>query len=381
MIACTGIMTSSVVRKLEKLVALDSHIGIDNTPVIQQISEWLNKYDIIVQNWKRKDSITGQNIVVKIQGKSTMKSLIFVGHVDTVPANNDWNTNPFQLIQDKDQLYGLGTCDIKGGVAALIEAVLTLPTKPAYNTYLVFDGDEEGPSTGAKKFLETMDLVNPHFIFLEPSNKKVLVGQRSLLKFDVTTKGKAGHSSQATPKRSSEDNAISKMQHILSTLSKDAQELAKEEHDFLGTHTQNFGAISGGVARNVFADRCTVVMERRLLPNRDPKEEFARLVTLLKSTDPTCEITLDEIEPGFSTQSDTSFVLSVLDSLKSKYINASVGSFDAWSEAGLFAKKGEVLILGSGDLAGHAHKANESVEKAELEAYVEIFQQILQQSF
>lgn len=369
---------TGVIKLLSDLVAIDSQSQKGNLEIIEFLSKLLKDYSQTRQKWVREDGVQGENLIVKIDGKSSSHSLIFVCHMDTVPTSSAWETDPFILEEIEGNLYGLGACDTKGGVAAAIEAVLTLPEKPPFDTYLIFDGDEEVFSTGAHQLLKKFSIKNPHFVFIEPTDKELHIAQRALLKFDVITHGTAAHASLGTPEKNIKDNAINKMSKVLQLLTDDAQEIAKEKHQFLASSTQNLGLLSGGTARNVFADSARITVDRRLLPQRDPKKEFERLKKLITSEVPGTTVTLDDIEPGFAMENDNAFITQVLSAYVGVTPSARLGAFQAWSEAGMFAGVGDVVILGPGSLIGQAHRANEFVNAQDLLKFVHIYQRIIQ---
>ncbi|HYK08672.1 MAG TPA: M20/M25/M40 family metallo-hydrolase [Candidatus Eisenbacteria bacterium] len=369
----------NLLDRLSALVAIDSHSSTDNTPIISLLQSWFADYSTEIQEWKREDGVQGKNLLVTIPGKSKEKTLVFVGHTDTVPSSPSWSTDPLKVVEKDGKLYGLGTCDTKGGIAAVIEAAFTLTEKPSYDTVLVFDGDEEMSSVGAITYQKSLSLKNPLFICLEPTFQQVHIGQRALLKCTLIAKGQAIHAGQATPENSAMNNAINKMHHIMSMLIDDAKELGKQSDPLLGSNTQNFGIIQGGTARNVFASSCQVVFERRLLTSLNPQKEFERLSSLIQKVEPDVQLVLDQIEPGFSTKEDDPFVQNVLSAVKKVYPASITAAFPAWSEAGLVSQNGPAVIVGPGDIAKNAHRANEYVEKEELLSYVTIFQDILLQ--
>lgn len=370
----------SVISLLSKLVSIDSQSHKGNLEIIAFLADVFKDYEQTRQSWIREqDDVKGENLIVKIPGKSSEHSLVFVCHTDTVPTSNAWETDPFILEESGGNLYGLGACDTKGGVVALIEAVFSLQEKPAYDTYLVFDGDEEVYSTGARKFLKHFTIPNPHFIFLEPTDRELHIAQRALLKFDITTYGISAHASLGTPERNAKENAINKMSQVLHVLIEDAKAIAEEKHAYLTSSTQNFGLLSGGTGRNVFADKATITVDRRLLPERHPQQEFSRLQRLITNVVPDATIVLDNQESGFSMTNDNKFVANVLSRYVAVDPQARLGAFQAWSEAGLFAEKGDVVILGPGSLIGQAHRANEYISAQELFQFIKVYQHILQE--
>lgn len=369
----------NVIQLLSDMVAIDSQSHKGNIAIIDHLSHLLADYSQTMQSWVREaDGVKGKNLIVKIPGKSSEHSLVFICHMDTVPTSIAWETDPFILEEQGGNLYGLGSCDTKGGVASLLEAVFTLADKPAYDTYLVFDGDEEVYSAGAHKYLKKFSLKNPHFIFLEPTDGELHIAQRALLKFDVTTHGVSTHASLGTPEKNKKDNAINKMAEVLKHLIQDASEIAKGKHAYLASSTQNLGILSGGTARNVFADKAFLTVDRRLLPEREPIREFNRVKKMLVAAVPGTTVEVNNIEPGFAMPNDNPFVSQLVTLYQSVAPQARLGAFDAWSEAGLFADKGDVVILGPGSIK-QAHVANEYVNAQELFAFVHVFQKILQE--
>lgn len=371
---------ANVIKLLSDLVAIDSQSVKDNSSIISLLAGWFKDYKQSTQVWVRDiDGVKGKNLIVKIPGVSSEKCLVFICHTDTVPPSESWETNPFILEENNGKLYGLGACDTKGGIASLIEAVFTLPDKPAYDVYLVFDGDEEATSVGVQKFIKQCKLKNPKFIAIEPTDNKILIGQRSIIKFIITTHGVPQHSSIATPEINKKYNAIYKMTEVMKALSDDAEKLSYEKDALLGTHTQNFGVISGGTVHNVIPEACTLTMHRRILPNRDMYKELQEVKRIVHSVDKTADVVLmGPPEAGFKTSVDSLFTKSILTAAQSFIPETSFDVFRAWSEAGATSEKGESIIYGPGSLS-EAHRANEFVEAKELFQFVHIYQKIMQE--
>lgn len=369
-----------VIKLLSDLVAIDSQSHKGNEAIIAYLAQLFPSYKQTMQSWVREsDGVKGKNLVIKIPGKKSDHAIVFVGHVDTVPTSSAWETDPFILEESGGNLYGLGGCDTKGGVAALIEAVVTLTDAPAYDTYVIFDGDEEVYSTGAHKLLKNFSIKNPHFIFVEPTDGELHIAQRGLLKFNVITHGTATHASLGTPEKNKKENAISKMGEVLQILSKDAADIAKEKHEYLTASTQNFGVLTGGTARNVSADTATLTVDRRLIPNRIPQKEFQRISQLVSQYVPGTTVVLDDEGPGFSMDKNNLFIRQLLQAYTAVVPTARIAAFQAWSEAGLFAGKGDIVILGPGSLIHEAHRANEFVQAQEVFHFVHIYQKIIQE--
>ncbi len=192
----------------------------------------------------------------------------------------------------------------------------------------------------------------------------------------ISVAGKAQHASYATPEANAKHSAIYKMSKILDVLIKDAEEMAQEQDEFLGSNTQNLGVINGGTARNVMPDKCTLSFDRRILPKYEPSAEIVRITELIKTVAADVEVSHKDILPSFNTKKDAPLPSQTLNILKNVYPEADFGGFQAWSEAGLFAEFENVIILGPASIA-QAHKANEFIDKKELESYSPILKKII----
>jgi len=367
----------NVIKILSDLVAIDSQSHKGNIKIIDFLSLLFNDYDKTEQNWVREsDGVKGKNLIVKIPGKSSKHSLVFICHMDTVPTSSAWETDPFILEEQEGNLVGLGASDTKGGVASLIEAVFTLQSQPAYDTYLVFDGDEEVTWTGLQKYKKSLKIENPHFIAIEPTDKNLCVSSRGALEFTVQTHGVSQHANSATPEVNEKLSAIFKMYKVMDILIKDADKLAYEHDPILGSNTQNLGVISGGSASNVIPDFCTLRVDSRLLSKYDTLKERVRLKKLIKGIDKACETINIFAQNGFNTSQIDPFVNLTLSVLKEYYPKAINTYFQAMSEGAILKDKGDILVLGPGSIK-QAHVANEYVGSKDLFSFVHIFQKIM----
>lgn len=368
-----------VIQILSDLVAIDSQSHKGNEEIISYLSKLFAGYSQLQQSWVRDiDNVQGKNLIVKIPGKNNKHSIVFVCHMDTVPTSSAWETDPFILEEKEGNLYGLGACDTKGGVAALIEAVITLSDKPAYDTYLVFDGDEEVRFTGAKFYHKHLSLSNAHFVAIEPTDKNICIGARSSFSAELITYGKAQHASFGSPEVNESQSAVYKMYKIMGALMEDAKELAKESDPIMGSNSQNLGVIRGGTADNVIPDMCTLSLDRRLLPQRDLTKEVERISDLIHAIDKDATFTDKLCEKGFQTSTSAPLVQQSLQIMQDFMPKAHPVSFQAMSEISLFQDKGDAIILGPGSIR-EAHVANEFVNAQDIFHFVHIYQRILQE--
>ena len=134
----------SVEKILEDLVMINTVQDKENEKIISYLENFLKEYDFKVIK-KDKYLIMESNF-----GKEEI-GVGFIGHTDTVPALDTWGYDPFKLTRVDNKLYGLGTCDMKGGIAAILDAVSKVNLKTLKNGLkLFFTFDEEVGFGGIK---------------------------------------------------------------------------------------------------------------------------------------------------------------------------------------------------------------------------------------
>jgi len=175
-------------------------------------------------------------------------------HMDTVPPF-------FPSLEDADFIWGRGSCDAKGIIAAMIAAAEKLLDSGATNFGLLFVVGEERNSAGAK-----VAAVNPRgarfLINGEPTENKLALGSKGALRFEVTTHGKLAHS--AYPELG--HSAIHSLLDVLRAI----RSISLPEDPLLGQSTLNIGVIAGGRAPNVVADHAQAEIMFRTIG--DPAE-------------------------------------------------------------------------------------------------------------
>jgi succinyl-diaminopimelate desuccinylase len=191
--------------------------------------------------------------------------VVIAGHLDTVPLNRNLPSR-----NDGDKLHGLGTCDMKGGVAVALRLAKTVPEPNRDVTFVFYEAEEiddvfNGLGIVAK---ERPDLVEGDFaILMEPSDAVVEAGCQGTLRVEVTARGERAHSARAW--RGS--NAIHTAGEILRRLGE--YDARKPVIDGLEYHEGlNAVLIHGGVATNVLPDECVVTVNYRFAPDTSEAE-------------------------------------------------------------------------------------------------------------
>ncbi len=290
---------------------------------------------------------------------------IINAHVDTVPANAGWSRDPWQPHIDGGRLYGLGSADTKGAIAA---ALVALDGGPPTDRGVLFSGDEEAGSGVLRAFLAT-----PHaraiseVIVCEPTARTAGVAHRGVLGQLATLTGPGGHSSKADhlPK------PLATLARLAAALD-DAglRRLADGPPDMAGT-CLNIASLAGGVAFNVIPARAQLEWSLRPYPGFDRAGWDREVAALAAALDPSIAVSVT-IDHG-------PFACDALADLVRPFART-IGPLDFWTEAALWTAHGKrAIVIGPGDIA-RAHAADEYVELDDLEWAVELFKSVLDYS-
>ena len=132
-----------------------------------------------------------------------------MGHTDTVDYILGWDSNPFELSLQNNKLYGLGSCDMKGGIAAMLQVVSEIDFEQLkYGMKLYFTYDEEIGFGGVYELVNNNEKFPQVMIFGETTNNEILVGTKGLLECELNFKGIKAHSSNPEKGKSANINAI-----------------------------------------------------------------------------------------------------------------------------------------------------------------------------
>ena len=203
-------------------------------------------------------------------------TLIINGHTDVVPVvASRWPRTPSTPQVADDRLYGRGSADMKGGIAAAICALGTLEAagyEPGCDIVFQFVADEErGGALGTRVLMESGLLQGDACLVPEPTSLAVSVAERGLLQGEIIIKGRPGHGSRPR-------EGVSAVEHAAQiVLALHAADFGDPEHSLLGAPTANIGTVRGGSALNIVAEEARVGFDRRLLPGMSLDEAIGGL--------------------------------------------------------------------------------------------------------
>lgn len=224
------------------------------------------------------------NVVAVLEGRAPGPALLFCGHVDTVGVIG--MPRPFEAAIRDGRLYGRGSQDMKGGVAAMIAAARMLAEGGGLASGRVIVAavvDEEHASVGAEALVARWRA--DAAVVTEPTDLDIAVAHKGFQWVEIETKGRAAHGSRPRDGR----DAIVRMGRVLHRLEAlDRRLQAQPPHALLGTASLHASLINGGRELSSYPDRCTLQLERRTLPGEASAAaltEVDRILEGLRSED------------------------------------------------------------------------------------------------
>ncbi len=325
----------------------------------------------------------GRPSVVARIGDGRHPRLAWNGHLDVVPAGDptSWRHPPFAAEIEQGRLVGRGAVDMKGAVASALAAVAAIRrsrTELAGTLDLHLVADEEMAGLhGTKVLLERGLLDQDAAIVGEPTELRLALAERGGAWIRATARGRAAHGSR--PHLGV--NAITSMSRFLLRI----QEVLPDiEHPLAGRPTVNAAIIEGGSAPNVVADRCTVEIDRRIVPGETSPEAvlapFERVADEIRSEHPDLDLSFEIHLWTDAAEADPRSPIAVACRTaigKELGIEPADEGFTGITDARFYLNDAQIpaVLLGPGSL-GVAHTANESVATDDLVTAARIYARV-----
>lgn len=187
----------------------------------------------------------------------------FLGHTDTVEYTDGWKYEKFDLTKVQNKIYGLGVCDMKSGIAAIIVAISQIDfSKLNKGIKLYFTYDEEIGFSGIKDVVNYEKNFPNTMIIGEPTNNEIIIGSKGLMEYKVSFKGIKAHSSTPEKGKSAIMSAISFINDLNNFYENDLKQDLNSNFEIPYT-TMNIGKIKGGSAINSVPDSCEFLVDFR----------------------------------------------------------------------------------------------------------------------
>lgn len=233
------------------------------------------------------------NIVACLEGDPPVnqggKLILLEAHQDTVPTDG-MTIPPFDPQVRDGRLFGRGSCDIKGGMASMLGALARLAQlrpSPRPTVVMACTVNEENGFTGSTKLCrawidEPCSLLPRRpdaAIIAEPTSLNVVVAHKGMVRWRCHVRGRSAHSSQ--PELG--ENAIFRMAPVLAALQRYQREIVGTlaKHPLCGSPTLSVGTISGGLSVNTVPGRCTIEIDRRVVPGEEPVQARQHVIDYL----------------------------------------------------------------------------------------------------
>jgi acetylornithine deacetylase/succinyl-diaminopimelate desuccinylase family protein len=318
------------------------------------------------------------NVVAKLKGRNPDRRLVLEAHVDTAGIDN-MTVSPFEPELRDGRLYGRGACDTKGGLAAMMHAVLAVHrsgTVPPGDVWLAAVVDEEHSYRGVLRLCEGLSATGA--IVAEPTDLRVVVASKGCLRWRVTVTGRAAHSS----KPHLGVNAITRMARFIVALEEEEQHLKASRHPLVGSPTINVGVIQGGAQVNIVPDECFVEIDRRLIPGETLSEvqhRYEMLPETLRKQFPDLDVSQSPLISDWpmETSTDAEIVRIACGVLKDAQLDPEPVGVPFGSDASKLVRIGvPSIVLGPGSI-DQAHTADEFVPADEVVKAAGLYEQII----
>lgn len=299
--------------------------------------------------------------------------LLLLGHTDVVPVGADWVEDPFGGVVRDGRVYGRGTTDMKGGLAACVGAMHALKAagvRLSGPVELAATVDEEENGLGIHHYLTRDRSDFAACVVAEPTSLQTIVAARGAANYQITVTGLAAHAGDPSQGR----NAIYGAAAVVADLERWHESLSAAAHPMVGPATLNVGVIQGGVAASTVPAQARVVLDRRLLPREDGPAVLAELTARVRALDLearglSVSVDMGMWMPGFETRTEDRVVGCVESALAAAGgPGLPLGGWTAACDGGFIARDAGVpcVVLGPGSVTEQAHRPDESVGVDEL---------------
>ncbi len=366
-------MRNEVIELAQELIAIQSESSLSNATISDFLQNWLEKHEFAVERicYADPNGVEKVNLIAKVgEGPG---GLGFFSHSDTVPGNGE-HWQPFSPRVEEGKLYGRGSCDMKGPLAASMIAVKSIDSsKLRRPLYIAIAADEEVGHVGAHFIQRASATFKENWptwtVIPEPTEMVPVYAHKGGALITVTATGRAAHTSLDTG--ISANFLIAPFLAEMAELAKKmkSEERYKNREFDPPTNGFNLTINDGGCATNVTAAKCVANINFRLMPN-DLHEELIGQIEAT-ATRYNLAVTHRKLMPFFLPK-DSQIVQAAC-----RAVNVAAPiNVPFCTEAEGYQKYTQCVIFGPGSV-GQAHTVNEYVKIDQLELAVVAFQRMI----
>ncbi|TFH48251.1 MAG: acetylornithine deacetylase [Lysobacterales bacterium] len=360
---------------IKRLIAFDTTSRNSNLELMAFVVDYLKELGVdseLVHN----DEGTKANLYATL-GPADRSGIALSGHTDLVPVDGqDWHTDPFQVIENNDRLYGRGTSDMKSFIAiCLALAPEFLARDITTPLHFAFSYDEEIGCVGVRGLIDALARrpIKPSAVIIgEPTQMKVVRAHKGKLSYRCRVHGHEAHSSLSHIGVNAVEAAAEAVT-FLKSMARRHRDQGPFDAELVPPYTTvHTGTIRGGTALNIVPKDCSFEFEFRHLPEDDPHvllNELRRhveehIAPEMTATEPGTGFSFELMShiPGLATDEDAQ-VVQLAKALTGQNTTAKVAF---GTEAGLFQAGGmPAVVCGPGSI-DQAHKPDEVIARDQI---------------
>ena len=359
--------------------AIEDHLCMSNKSVIELLAQWCESLGFNCEIIELEGNKGRYNLLAKRgQGDG---GLMLAGHTDTVPFDDSrWNQNPFKLTELDNKLYGLGSIDMKGFFAFVLQAISELDEKQQTQPILILaTADEETTMAGAQQICKHPNLKPSRCIIGEPTDMTPVFTHKGHMSTAIRVVGRSGHSSD--PERGL--NAIEVMHKVITKLLILKEQLKNKysiNYFEIPHPTLNLGNIHGGDNANRICGCCEMHIDMRPLPGLSVQELQALLLDAIydinqQYPNSVSVIDLHEPIPAFTGSTDSALV-----KLAENIAGQKAVAVNYCTEAPFIQQLGcETIVMGPGSI-NQAHQPDEYLAMEKIKPSQQIISNLIKAS-
>jgi len=338
-----------------------------------------------VERFEATDLHGKVNLVASI-GPPGTDGLVLSGHMDVVPTEGQpWSSDPFTVAWREGRLYGRGTADMKGFLAATLHALARIePGAFRRELVLVWTHDEEVGCLGSERLATALHAAGRTLpaacLIGEPTDFRILRMHPGHVGMEVVFTGRAAHSSRPDLGVNAIEAAAEAVGIVKAVASELQEQTAHEDLLERPWVAVNTARIQGGSAINIVPDRCVVQIGYRPLPGMHAEDVFEQIAARLHArwgpaADARVEARISRVTPSLLTEEGTALQALLRPHASAPDCGAASFATDGGNLAAIGCKP---LVFGPGRIEV-AHQADEYVEEAQLHQAVDVIEDVVRQ--